>query len=212
MARVKDEEKRLAILAEAKRLFAAQGFEATSMGSLARSVGIPVGSLYTYFPSKDELLDTIVEEGWGDFTDRLERGMGEIDASGGGSPRGNALLKISYLVKAALPALFNDIDLISILLSRAGKDSRLEEKLEYLARSISSILKEFDTGSAGGAKLDFNNLRTGLAVMLTGSLEVLRLSFHQGLDMSLDDVVAFLTSVVQDSLGCELPEPGALPS
>ena len=51
MARIKTKEKRTLILETAKRLFAAKG-ESVSMNGIAKEIGISVGSIYTYFPSK----------------------------------------------------------------------------------------------------------------------------------------------------------------
>jgi len=67
MARPKDADKRQLILAEAKKMFAERGYERSSMGALAARIGIPVGSLYTYFPSTEALLGVSVEEGWSEF-------------------------------------------------------------------------------------------------------------------------------------------------
>ena len=48
-------DRRQHILVEAARLFAAQGFEATSVREIAQATGILAGSLYYHFASKEEL-------------------------------------------------------------------------------------------------------------------------------------------------------------
>jgi AcrR family transcriptional regulator len=50
-----DSRKRLQILDGARRLFLAQGFDAASMGDIAKSAGVSKGTLYVYFDSKEEL-------------------------------------------------------------------------------------------------------------------------------------------------------------
>ena len=40
----------------------AQGFDAASMGEIAREAGVSKGTLYVYFDSKEELFEAIVEE------------------------------------------------------------------------------------------------------------------------------------------------------
>ena len=45
------------------RLFAVQGFEATSIRTIATEAGISLGLLYNYFKSKDELLEAIFKRG-----------------------------------------------------------------------------------------------------------------------------------------------------
>ncbi|MBL8968279.1 MAG: helix-turn-helix transcriptional regulator, partial [Spirochaetaceae bacterium] len=73
MAREKDEAKRRAILAAAKRLFAERGFHGTSVADLARGTGLPVGSIYTYFENKEALMASVLEEGWNLFFEGLGR-------------------------------------------------------------------------------------------------------------------------------------------
>ena len=82
MAREKDETKRSAILAAAKRLFAKQGFHGTSISDLARETDLPVGSIYTYFENKEALIRIVVEEGWGEFFDGLLRILGTASTPG----------------------------------------------------------------------------------------------------------------------------------
>ena len=213
MSRRKDSDKRQIILGEAKRLFAEKGYEGTSMGALADGIGIPVGSVYTYFDSKEALLDTIIGEGWGEFSSSLESGMAEaVRRSLSMDPSVDLnLVRLSYLVKAALPELFKDLDLIAILLAQAGKTSRLEEKLEYLTAFVSSILLDYRQAGGRSEFQDKATLKTGLAVMLLGSLESMRLIFHAGIDIAAGDVIAFLVSTVEAALGCALPELGAPP-
>jgi AcrR family transcriptional regulator len=51
------------LLEVALRLFAVQGFEATSIRTIATEAGISLGLLYNYFKSKDELLEAIFKRG-----------------------------------------------------------------------------------------------------------------------------------------------------
>jgi len=208
MARPKDSDRRSAIVAAAKALFAGSGFETVSMNQLAAAVGIPVGSLYTYFESKERLLACIVEEGWGEFVASMEAGMAE-SLSGLGRDAGSKernLLRLSYLVKKALPTLFEDVDLISILLSRTGSLSGLRGKFEYLAQMIESIVASLESTTAGSQDSGLGMTRTGLAVMLLGSFEVMRLSKHSGLGVDAPQIIAFLAATVETALGCRLPD------
>lgn len=54
--------KRKQIIDGACRVFLAQGFDAASMGAIAREAGVSKGTLYVYFKSKEELFEAIVEE------------------------------------------------------------------------------------------------------------------------------------------------------
>lgn len=50
------------ILNAALDLFSVQGFEATSVSQIAQAVGIQKASLYSHFPSKQAILDALVED------------------------------------------------------------------------------------------------------------------------------------------------------
>lgn len=214
MARRKDAEKRRRILDEAKRMFAEDGFERTSMGTVAERAGIPVGSLYTYFDSKETLLGAIIEEGWAEFATSLETGLGAAGAAAGAGDDGSdaaragaALGKLSFLVLRAFPALLNDADLIAILLAQADRSSLLAEKLERLAAIIAAIIAEYRGSRARGGEsiAAVPGLKAGIAVMLLGSLETVRLIRRAGVGLAVSDVSAFLASTVEAAVGCSLP-------
>jgi len=57
-----DSAKRRQIIAGARRLFMSLGYDAASMGEIARASGVSKGTLYVYFKDKDELFEAIVVE------------------------------------------------------------------------------------------------------------------------------------------------------
>ncbi len=66
------EERRKYILQKAQALFAEKGYLGTSMAEIAEASEFAVGSLYSFFKSKDEILATIFEY-------HIERLLGEVD-------------------------------------------------------------------------------------------------------------------------------------
>jgi AcrR family transcriptional regulator len=54
------QERREQLLNTALRLFAEEGFEATSISKIAREAGVAKGLLYNYFASKEELMEQII--------------------------------------------------------------------------------------------------------------------------------------------------------
>jgi AcrR family transcriptional regulator len=56
-----DVSKRGQILEGAGRVFLSQGFDAASMGAIAREAGVSKGTLYVYFKNKEELFEAIVQ-------------------------------------------------------------------------------------------------------------------------------------------------------
>jgi AcrR family transcriptional regulator len=55
-----DSSKRRQIVEGARQVFMSQGFDAASMGEIARVAGVSKGTLYVYFKSKEELFEAIV--------------------------------------------------------------------------------------------------------------------------------------------------------
>jgi AcrR family transcriptional regulator len=49
------------LISAAHRLFLEQGFHGTTMRQLAKESGMALGSLYTHYPSKDDLFSAVFE-------------------------------------------------------------------------------------------------------------------------------------------------------
>ncbi len=62
---------REAIIIESTRLFLANGFRGTSVKEITEAAGIARGTLYWYFPSKDDVLVTIFRRFESEFLDGL---------------------------------------------------------------------------------------------------------------------------------------------
>ena len=57
-----DSAKRRQIVDGARRVFLAQGFDAASMGEIAKAAGVSKGTLYVYFQNKEQLFEAIVQQ------------------------------------------------------------------------------------------------------------------------------------------------------
>lgn len=66
-----DGHKRRQIIDGACRMFLAQGFDAASMGAIAKEAGVSKGTLYVYFKSKEELFEAIVLEQAGQQAEQI---------------------------------------------------------------------------------------------------------------------------------------------
>ncbi len=62
MARPKSEDKRNAILDAATRLFAERGLAAAPTSEISKLAGVAEGTLFTYFGTKDELINSLYRE------------------------------------------------------------------------------------------------------------------------------------------------------
>ena len=62
MARPKSEDKRNAILAAATHLFAERGLTAAPTSEISKAAGVAEGTLFTYFKTKDDLINALYRE------------------------------------------------------------------------------------------------------------------------------------------------------
>lgn len=68
-----EQAKRKQILDGARATFLARGFEAASMGEIARVAGVSKGTLYVYFDSKDALFAALLEEMRNEAAERTQQ-------------------------------------------------------------------------------------------------------------------------------------------
>ncbi|MEI6873977.1 MAG: TetR/AcrR family transcriptional regulator [Spirochaetota bacterium] len=201
MAREKDESKRAAILAAAGRLFAERGFHGTSVADMAKETDLPVGSLYTYFENKEAVLSAVIEEGWSDFLATMKETL-----EGATEPRE----RLSLLIGRVLPELFEDVDLITILLAEAGRGGLdgvsvgLDAKLESLASVIGEIIAPLVMERGGGFVFPPRQARAAIAIFFLGSLYTVRLSRRAGLAISEAELLDFIRLSIENSFGIKL--------
>jgi AcrR family transcriptional regulator len=67
------------LLAAGAAVFAEKGYEAATMTEIASRAGAPIGSLYQFFPSKEALADTLVQNYVALLAADLEAGARDID-------------------------------------------------------------------------------------------------------------------------------------
>ncbi|MBL0947245.1 TetR/AcrR family transcriptional regulator [Brevundimonas sp.] len=67
------------VLVEARRHFLAEGFAATRVEPIARDAGVSTATLYTFFPSKADLFQAVID----DTSDEFARQMDEVRAVDG---------------------------------------------------------------------------------------------------------------------------------
>lgn len=65
-------EKKLKIMSAALELFAEEGFHATSISQIATKAKISKGLIYNYFKSKEDLLNEIIDNGFGKMINNFD--------------------------------------------------------------------------------------------------------------------------------------------
>ena len=192
MARALSNEKRIMIVETSKRLFAERGFAATSVADIARIAELPVGSIYTYFSSKEGLIRAIVDEGWADFRSRLQESFATTE-----SPEEMFRL----LLDTFLPELLADLDFITILLTEGIVYTRIEKKAQELSSLISSILAPIIHQAPSLKDFTPTDMEAALLVYFLGVLGAVRIAKAANLSITSSDVLAFLRLSIRNGLG-----------
>jgi AcrR family transcriptional regulator len=192
MARTRDENKRTAILQASKMLFSQKGFFNTSISNIVKETGLSVGTIYTYFQSKEEIVRAIIEEGWSALYARLKETLSSSDS---------AEAKLRLLIGRFIPELSQDMPLITILLSEAIASTRIEEKVEALTDLVFSAMRPLLGARASLAGFTRDTLRTSLVVFFLGIMNTLKIARSSSIGISEKDVLTFVMLMAENSLG-----------
>jgi AcrR family transcriptional regulator len=105
------------MVATARRLFVAQGYEATSMQQVAAEAGTSIGNCYFYFHNKEDVLRAVIEEVNGEI------GL-EIDAAIAQAPIGPA--QLAAAIDAGMRALLSRTAVMRLVLAEAANPALRE--------------------------------------------------------------------------------------
>jgi TetR/AcrR family transcriptional regulator len=124
------------ILDAALSSFAQKGYEATSLDALADGLGVRKQSILYWFPSKEALLEAVIDRSAAELRVALER---SLDRAGTGWARVEAVVRSVFRLAARRP------ELLGLLreLSRLGPPAatRLVEALDPLVQRASAFLE-----------------------------------------------------------------------
>jgi AcrR family transcriptional regulator len=147
------------ILAAAKRLFASQGYEATSTMAIARLAGTSESQMMKHFGSKEGLLEAILDEGWKSMSNALVQ-IGSL------SPGAK---KLMAMLEVVLDTLGDDPDLKELFLLE-GRRVRREGRMVVLSPGylkfvgmVDEVLHQMKV--AGSLKPDLNPEAVRSAIM-----------------------------------------------
>jgi TetR/AcrR family transcriptional regulator, fatty acid metabolism regulator protein len=136
------EEKRRLILDAAVRVFARSGFHDCRVGDITEEAGIAHGLLYHYFKSKDEVLEAVFRDAWGDVLDAF-RG---VEASCE-SPRE----QLGHVAAILLRSWRRNPDLVRVLVREIGRSPQVQRQVDELGQAFTSIERIIEHGQVVGA-------------------------------------------------------------
>ncbi|MGH9118934.1 MAG: TetR/AcrR family transcriptional regulator [Acidimicrobiales bacterium] len=134
---------RARILESAMRSFGGRGYEATSLDALAAELGVRKQTILYYFPSKEALLEAVIDACAADLTSELEHTLAR---AGQGWDRVEALVRKVFRLAARRPELLGFLREASRLGPPAS--TRLIAELDPLVRRAQFFLRaEMDAGT-----------------------------------------------------------------
>ena len=155
------EDKRALILAAAVRVFAAQGYEATRVGDIAREAGVAYGLVYHYFGSKDAVLEAVFRKQWG----RLLAAVALAEGTGESAPD-----QLELVVKIVLRAWRDDPDLVRLLVREITRSPHIQDELDEIGQAFASLERIIVRGQVEGTFRADLDARLA-AWMLYGAME-----------------------------------------
>ncbi len=195
MPRLKDEEKRTLIMNTSKRLISKNGFHNTSISDIVNATGLPVGTIYTYFRNKEDIIETIVEIGWNEFYSGLKNIV---------QRQGDPLVRLRLIVDQVIPQLISDVDLINILLTEGVTFTGLEDKIDKITDIIHSTIHEIMKRTKQEDSVSRSYMRTAIVVFFLGILNSVKLSRSKKIGLNYESIISFLKVTISQSLGVDI--------
>ena len=161
---IAQEERRRQILAAAVRVFARSGYHGSRVSDIAEEAGVAHGLLYHYFSSKEEVLQTVFRENWGELIVRFRA----VEASS--EPAGK---KLEGIAKILLRTWRNDPDLVTVMVREVARSAQLQEQVDEVREAFAIVQRVIEEGQASGAFRPDLDARLASWVVYGGLEEVL---------------------------------------
>jgi AcrR family transcriptional regulator len=139
---IAQEEKRKQILDAAVRVFARGGYHGSRVGDIAEEAGVAHGLLYHYFRSKEQVLQTIFRENWGELLERFHA----VEAAE--EPAGE---KLAGIAKILLRTWRNDPDLVTVMVREVARSAQLQGQVDEVREAFAIVQRVIEQGQVDGS-------------------------------------------------------------
>jgi TetR/AcrR family fatty acid metabolism transcriptional regulator len=135
------QDKRRQILDAAVRTFADLGYHGARVSDIAEHAGVAHGLLYHYFASKEEVLQTIFRENWGELLERF-RAVERADEP--------AAEKLAGISKILLRTWRNDPALVTVMVREVARSPQLQGQVEEVREAFVILERVIREGQRRG--------------------------------------------------------------
>ena len=127
------------LLQAAAAVFTAKGFEAATMTEIAVRAGAPIGSLYQFFPAKEALADTLLQN----YAALLAADLQQLEARAAGIGT-TALVEELFALLRAHP--LERAAMLPLAEARMDEPTRRATFRQMLRRQVAAVLRAFSPG------------------------------------------------------------------
>lgn len=177
---------RATLMAVCVDVFNRHGYDATSMGMLAKHLGISKSAIYHHVDSKEAILEQALDDALG----ALEAAFDEVEAGEGGTGE-----RVEAAVRATLQALADHMPQVTLLLRLRGNSDvelRAMERRRAVTRRLGALL---EAGQAEGTVRDDITPRN-LARLTLGMINSIVDWFRPDGPHTVEDMVRSVAGVV----------------
>ncbi|GAA4391282.1 TetR/AcrR family transcriptional regulator [Tsukamurella soli] len=132
------------LLAVAVRVFNERGYDATSMDTLAKSLGLTKSSIYHHVSSKEELLDLALN--------RALSGLFAVTTEPGATT-GRYIDRLEHVVRRSVKVLVSELPYVTLLLRLRG-NSEIERRALARRREFDAFVADLVAHAAAEGDLD----------------------------------------------------------
>jgi TetR/AcrR family transcriptional regulator, fatty acid metabolism regulator protein len=156
--------RRRRILDAAVRVFARRGYHGARVGDIATEAGVAHGLLYHYFSSKDEVLETVFRDNFGELLERFRA----VESSDEPAPE-----KLAGIAKILLRTWRNDPDLVTVMVRDVARSARLQLQVAEVREAFAIVQRVVEQGQADGTFRKDLDARLASWIVYGGLEEVL---------------------------------------
>jgi TetR/AcrR family transcriptional regulator, fatty acid metabolism regulator protein len=123
------------------RVFARSGYHGSRVGDIAADAGVAHGLLYHYFASKDEVLETVFRENFGQLLERFRA----VEAAAEPAPE-----KLEGIAKILLRTWRNNPDLVTVMVREVARSPQLQAQVDEVREAFAIVQRVIEQGQAEG--------------------------------------------------------------
>ena len=138
-----------AVLRVATELFTRQGYDATSVGDVARELGVSKSAIYHHVPSKEHLLERVVGEALDALSDALDEVSARRAATAG--------TRLRDAVRTSVVVLADHLPAVTLLLKVHGNtpaERAVLDRRRHIDQRLAAMVREAAAEGAVRSDLD----------------------------------------------------------